>query len=239
MAEPLRQGRRLFTLWAVVGLLLFLAPAQGQSTIVKPPAKPPEKTVQLFGSIEFRGSLRALSKWTDIIDQSREQSELLAKCAAEQASCSSIARSWQQMLTQARELDSFEQLTWVNNFFNRWPYRLDMETYGVSDYWATPEEFMRYSGDCEDYSIVKYFALRQLNYPLEKLRIVVVRDTIRDIGHAVLAVYHEGDAYILDNMSGQVLSHKRYKHYSPYYSINENYRWAHGQLFRPAQTSQR
>ncbi len=235
MADPRRHVRRLIPLWAAAALL-FLLPAAGLTAESFSPVLAAQKKLSLFGSVEFPGSLRALKKWTGIIAKARAQTDKLATCDDQQASCKAIARSWQQMLGQARTLKGPEQLNWVNRFFNRWPYRLDMEIYGVSDYWATPEEFMRYSGDCEDYSIAKYFALRQLGYPLEQLRIVVLHDSIRNIGHAVLAVYREDDAYILDNMSNQVLSHRRYQHYSPYYSLNENNRWAHGQLPRSAQT---
>ena len=44
---------------------------------------------------------------------------------------------------------------------------------------------------------------------------------------AVTAVYLDGDAWILDNLSNAVLSHKRLSHYRPQFSVNEEYRWAH------------
>jgi predicted transglutaminase-like cysteine proteinase len=59
------------------------------------------------------------------------------------------------------------------------------------------------------------------------MRIVLLKDTIRNIAHAVLAVKLGDDTYILDNMSDLVLSHLKYMHYVPQYSVNEFYRWAH------------
>ena len=50
----------------------------------------------------------------------------------------------------------------VNRFVNGWAYRADADNYGRSDYWATPLEFFRRSGDCEDYVIAKYRSLRLL-----------------------------------------------------------------------------
>ena len=50
---------------------------------------------------------------------------------------------------------------------------------------------MRMSGDCEDYAIAKFFALRQLGFGAEQMRIVILWDEIRGIGHAVLAVYQK------------------------------------------------
>ena len=97
----------------------------------------------------------------------------------------------------------------------------------IGSYWAIPAEFLKKSGDCEDYAIVKYFTLKELGIPAENMRIVVVRDTLRNLAHAVLAVYLNGDAYILDNLSNTVLSHSRIRQYSPQYSVNESGRWAH------------
>ncbi len=234
MVGIFKHGRQRF--WGLaIAVLLLLWPGSGFSAKPGVTKVQAEQKLELFGSMEFRGSLRALTKWTDIIERAKQQTEKLASCDDQQASCAAIARSWQQMLNEAKTLEPRQQLDWVNLFFNRWPYRLDMEVYGVTEYWATPEEFMRYSGDCEDYSITKYFALRQLGFPSEGLRIVVIRDRIRNIGHAVLAAYLQNDAFILDNMSNLVLSHQRYLHYSPYYSVNEKFRWAHGQLASPAQ----
>ena len=120
-----------------------------------------------------------------------------------------------------------ETLKAVNAFFNQWPYRLDIEVYGRSDYWASPGEFLKLSGDCEDYSIAKYFALKQLGFETQNMRIVVIKDRIRNIGHAVLAVYMDETVYILDNLSDLVLPHSRYRHYIPQYSVNGENRWAH------------
>ncbi len=106
-------------------------------------------------------------------------------------------------------------------------YRHDAELYGRSEYWATPREFMARSGDCGDYAIAKYFALRALGFDPDALRIVVLRDRIRGIGHAVLAVYLADDIPILDSLSGLIVSHARYRHYDPQVSMNETTRWAH------------
>ena len=118
-------------------------------------------------------------------------------------------------------------LRYVNAFWNTWPYKEDIANWHKQDYWAIPAEFLKKSGDCEDYSIIKYFTLKELGIPPEKMRIVVVRDTVRNFAHAILAVYLNGDVYILDNLSNTVLSHTRLRQYMPQYSVNEFSRWAH------------
>jgi predicted transglutaminase-like cysteine proteinase len=181
----------------------------------------------LFGSHEFRSSLRALPQWTRVMAAAEVQVEAMTRCDPQQETCSAAALSWQKIIRQAGGLPPFEQLKAVNVFFNRWPYRLDIDVYGVSEYWATPQEFLRWSGDCEDYSITKYYALRQLGVPPDSMRVVMLIDSIRNIPHSVLAVKSGAESYVLDNLSDLVLPHQKYAHYLPQYSVNEHFRWAH------------
>jgi len=181
----------------------------------------------LFHSHEFRSSLRALPNWSRVMASAEGQVAAMSSCGGSGPACSSAALSWQKIITQTRPLDTFTQLKQVNTYFNRWPYRLDIDVYGASDYWATPREFLQLSGDCEDYSITKYYALRAVGFDANNLRIVLLKDTIRNISHAVLAAKLEDETYILDNLSDLVLPHGKYEHYVPQFSVNEFYRWAH------------
>lgn len=181
----------------------------------------------LFRSHEFRSTLKALPNWTRVLGQAEAQAEAFSSCDADITVCTAAALSWQRIIRQSAGLSAMEQIKSVNQYFNRWPYRLDIDVYGVSDYWATPEEFLKLSGDCEDYSITKYYALRKLGFAVDDMRIVLLRDNIRGVSHAILAVKLDDDSYVLDNMSDLVLSHLKYEHYVPQYSVNELYRWAH------------
>jgi predicted transglutaminase-like cysteine proteinase len=120
-----------------------------------------------------------------------------------------------------------DQLETVNRFLNDWRYKDDSKNYGRRDYWASPLEFFLRSGDCEDYAIVKYVTLRELGFAAEQLRLVVVQDVVRDLAHAVLAVYLGEQIYIMDNLNRAILPQEQVSQYVPYYSINENTRWAH------------
>ncbi len=183
----------------------------------------------LFNTIEVRSdSLKGLQQWTRVIGAMRTQGPAFNSCAADAANCTTSAlKKWRSVVTAASKLPYEERTKAVNRFFNGWPYRLDSEIYGVREYWATPKEFMTNSGDCEDYSIAKYYALRSLGYSKDELRIVALRDQIRGFGHAVLVVYVGSDILVLDNLSEIVVSHTRYKHYLPQVSMNETTRWAH------------
>ena len=183
----------------------------------------------LFGTTEFASSsLKGLPQWTRVLaEMAREQARFEA-CARDAAACTTpTLRNWHQIINSAAKLDRAGKIRAVNGFFNRWPYKEDHEIYGRSEYWAAPGEFMARSGDCEDYSIAKYFALRQLGFDKDELRVVILMDEIRGIGHAVLAIYQGDEIVILDSLSNLILPHDRYKHYRPQYSMNEAVRWAH------------
>src|SRR5690606_24630750 len=99
--------------------------------------------------------------------------------------------------------------------------------WGVEDYWATPLQFFRKNGDCEDYAIAKFMSLRALGWDNEALRIVVVNDMNLRVQHAVLVVFLEDGAYVLDNQSPSVMRQDRIRHYRPVYSVNETSWWVH------------
>jgi predicted transglutaminase-like cysteine proteinase len=183
----------------------------------------------LFGTTEFQArSLAALPKWQRVLSRIEEERPTYDACARSSAACPSRSvMAWQSMIESQKGRPPIDQLRAVNRFLNQWNYQTDDQTFGRRDYWATPLEFLQSSGDCEDYAIVKYVTLRRLGFAREQLRLVVVRDVERDLAHAVLAVYLDGQVYILDNLTSRVLPQEQVTQYVPYYSVNETTRWAH------------
>ena len=167
-----------------------------------------------------------VSQWNRVLDRLPKLSVALSACAADPVHCTAPwMETWLQARRVADGLERGEQLRAVNRFFNRWPYKSDREIYRASEYWAAPDQFMAYSGDCEDYAIAKFFALRELGFANRELRIAVVYDNLRRIGHAVLAVYTEGDIVILNNQTDTIASHARYDNFVPWYLVNETTLW--------------
>lgn len=195
--------------------------------------------VSLFGTVEFRTpSLTALPQWQEALRAIEAEHPIYEACARQADECpSQSVLAWQAMIRDQVGRPKIDQLVAVNRFLNTWTYRSDLDNYGRRDYWATPLEFFRNSGDCEDYAIAKYVTLRQLDFSPEELRLVVVRDLVREIAHAVLAVYVDRRIYILDNLTSAVLPHEQVRHYVPYYSTNESARWAHVTPLEPPTTA--
>ncbi|MGI9489571.1 MAG: transglutaminase-like cysteine peptidase [Geminicoccaceae bacterium] len=183
----------------------------------------------LFDTVEYRGSsLAALPQWQRVLGEIERETSLYRDCDDARNPCEPRALlAWQSMIKSQNGDEPVAQLRAVNRFVNRWQSRTDQDNYERADYWASPLTFLKRSGDCEDYAIMKYVSLRQLGFEVEQLRLVVVRDVLRDIAHAVLAVHVEEDVYILDNLFQAVLPQQMVSQYLPYYSVNEKARFSH------------
>jgi len=182
---------------------------------------------RLFGYKEHtKDGFQFFTMWIRV--QQQHPKDLVAEVACNQSrhlSCQ--LTEWQRYLDTLKTLESRKQISAVNDFVNEKKYVLDIDNYGLADYWATAKEFLFNNGDCEDFSILKYYSLRQLGFTPEALRIVIVQDTNLRIPHAVLAVRIDNDILILDNQVTQVVSHQTAVHYVPVFSINEKQWWMH------------
>jgi len=173
-----------------------------------------------YGTEEKRSTnLRAFTKWTKMFSKFERQ--------LKQDSSARVVREWQQNLSDVQGMSLKSMANRVNNLVNKKRYILDSKNWGQSDYWATPVEFLQRGGDCEDFAIMKYTALRSLGVPEERLRLAIVQDTHKNIPHAVLIVYTEQGAYLLDNQIKRMISAERGSRYRPIYSINRQAWWLH------------
>jgi predicted transglutaminase-like cysteine proteinase len=205
--------------WLVAPLLAVSAMLAGGVCHAAAPA--------LFGYQETRQVDIALFKqWLDALERHIQLDVPEADCAEIRFNACHL-REWYAFIDSIRAEPLATQLQRINDYANRKRYVLDLDNYGVPDYWAVAREFLYNGGDCEDYAITKLFSLRWLGIETERLRIVVLQDTNLRIPHAVLAVYADGDIFILDNQIRQVVKHRDIVHYVPVYSINEAHWWIH------------
>ncbi len=114
----------------------------------------------------------------------------------------------------------------VNTLANRIPSVSDQEHWGQGEYWATPAEFVASNGgDCEDYAIAKYAALRAAGVPAANLRLIYVKALTaqRIENHMVLAWYPSPGAepLILDNLEQRVRPASERQDLVPVYSFND------------------
>jgi predicted transglutaminase-like cysteine proteinase len=133
-------------------------------------------------------------------------------------------RAWGTLFKDSAHLAEQDKLDSVNRFFNRQIRFADnSRVWQQIDYWATPiESLIKGAGDCEDYAIAKYFSLRRLGIPSEKLRITYVKALKLNLAHMVLT-YHPSPAaapLVLDNLINQIRPASRRQDLLPVYAFN-------------------
>ncbi|WP_395016864.1 transglutaminase-like cysteine peptidase [Dongia sp.] len=140
------------------------------------------------------------------------------------------SKSWASLVAEVKGAgDAKAQVDKANALMNLKPYIEDQPNWGKSEFWATSYEFLRKSGDCEDYTITKYMLLKEAGIPVENMRIFSVRiRSLGGIGHAILVVYIGNKAWVLDNRTRSVLDASLVKlEFQPVMSLNENQWWYH------------
>jgi predicted transglutaminase-like cysteine proteinase len=165
---------------------------------------------------------RLSAKWSDVRREIASDADLLARCRADAAHCPSVgAERFLAIVAAARIRDGRARLGEVNRAINLAIRPMsDLAQYGVIDRWAAPlDSLARGAGDCEDYAIAKYAALRASGIGEEDLRLVVVRDVKLREDHAVLAVRLDGRWLVLDNRRLLMLEDSRLPNYVPLFTL--------------------
>ena len=195
------------------------------------PSQIPEAAVEEFpGAVPVTvPRLAANPKWRRIIDQ-QPQPRTSADCASDERCTNSLWIRWNDLVRQVSGLEGEERLQAVNEGINALiVYASDDEVYGVGDHWATLEESMsRGRGDCEDIAIAKMWLLNAAGVDLSSMRLVVLKDELRNLDHAVLSVVENGHQYVLDNAAWKVGRADWMRGYRPIYALSSNQSWIYG-----------
>lgn len=135
--------------------------------------------------------------------------------------------AWENLIHHSLDKSDNEKIKLVNDFFNRMTWVSDKELWNKKDYWATPiESLIRNAGDCEDFSIAKYFTLLAMDIPFERLRINYVKIADKE-NHMVLSYYPSLDSepLILDNVNKQLQKKRDRKDLVFMFSFNSENLW--------------
>lgn len=156
------------------------------------------------------------------------------------APAAALVTDWRALVVSLKGASDAEALRRVNEFFNRRVrFVEDAQVWGQADYWATPVEFIgKGAGDCEDYTIAKYFTLRELGVPQNKLRLIYVKARIGGPAssitqaHMVLGYYESPEAQpqVLDNLISEIRPAAQRTDLLPVFSFNAEGVYAGGQV---------
>lgn len=136
--------------------------------------------------------------------------------------------AWQDLIRDDQSVSDLEKLQKVNVFFNRVDFVSDLLLWKEKDYWATPVEFLiQNGGDCEDFSIAKYFTLKKMGVDEDKLNMTYVKALELNQAHMVVTYYDTPDAepLVLDNLNTKILLASKRADLMPVFSFNGSGLW--------------
>lgn len=135
---------------------------------------------------------------------------------------------WDMLMRSQRDTSDLEKLERVNEFFNALNFVSDIQHWGEEDYWATPIEFLGSdAGDCEDFTVAKYFTLKYLGVPIERMNLTYVKALRLNQAHMVLTYFATPDAdpLVLDNLIEEIRPASKRLDLLPVYSFNGDKLW--------------
>ena len=136
--------------------------------------------------------------------------------------------AWEDLVTSDNSQTDLEKLEKVNDFFNQMEFVDDINHWGEKDYWATPIEFLgTQGGDCEDFTIAKYFTLKAMGIEEEKLNLTYVKALNYNVHHMVLTYFSTpgSEPLVLDNIVTDINLASQRKDLLPIYSFNGTGLW--------------
>ncbi len=153
-----------------------------------------------FGMIAAHDGAMA-AKWRGLQPAIQLEARILELCRVDGSICPPAAARFLAIVEDARARDGRARIGAINRAINLAVRPVnDMVQYQVADVWTTPlTTFASGAGDCEDYAIAKYVALREAGLPARDLRIVILHNRTNNEDHAVAAARIDGEWLILDN----------------------------------------
>jgi predicted transglutaminase-like cysteine proteinase len=190
----------------------------GAAVLVKKSAEP----FGLFAANLYGGGL--LEKWLGVERKLDDERVQLALCDGDRDRCASpAALQFLAIVDVAKTREGRARLGEINRAINLAIRPMsDLAQFGEPDVWSSPlVTLFRGAGDCEDYAIAKFVALRLAGMSPDDLRIVVMRDTIRGEDHAVAAARLDGHWLTLDNRRMAMVEDADIRNYRPTFVIDQ------------------
>ncbi|XIA66133.1 transglutaminase-like cysteine peptidase [Bradyrhizobium sp. TZ2] len=169
------------------------------------------------------GGLR--DKWLGVQRRLDDEMVQLALCEGDREGCvSPAALKFLGIVDAAMLREGRARLGEVNRAINLAIRPMgDLAQHGRIDVWTSPlATLARGGGDCEDYAIAKFVALRRAGIAPDDIRIVVLHDTIHGEDHAVAAARLDGRWLTLDNRRMAMVEDSDVRNYRPTFVIDQH-----------------
>jgi predicted transglutaminase-like cysteine proteinase len=183
------------------------------------------KSAEPFGLFATRlsgGGL--LEKWNGVEHKLGDEMVQLALCDGDRDHCvSPAALQFLAIVDGARAREGRARFGEINRAINLAIRPMnDMAQYGHIDVWSSPlATFATGAGDCEDYAIAKFVALRMAGVLPEDIRIVVLRDLLHNEDHAAVVARLDGRWLTLDNRRMAMIEDIDIRNHRPLFVIDD------------------
>ena len=164
-------------------------------------------------------------KWRGVEAQIREDAKVMLQCRVAPERCPSpAARRFNMIVQESSGRNGRAKIEVVNRAINAAiKYTSDLAQHGVPDQWSAPLASLASGrGDCEDYAIAKYVALREAGVAVRDLRLLLVRDQSARQDHAVLAVRNGTSWLMLDNRHSALHESAEVPHFTPLFALDRD-----------------
>jgi predicted transglutaminase-like cysteine proteinase len=165
-----------------------------------------------------------LDKWNGVERKLEDEMVQLALCDGDRERCvSPAALQFLAIVDGARARDGRARFGEINRAINLAIKPMsDMAQYGQIDVWSSPlATFASGAGDCEDYAIAKFAALRMAGVSPEDIRIVVLRDLLHGEDHAAVLARLDGHWLMLDNRRMAMIEDIDVRNHRPLFVIDD------------------
>jgi predicted transglutaminase-like cysteine proteinase len=163
-------------------------------------------------------------KWSALKNKLDDEQVQLALCDGDREACvSDAALQFLAIVDTGRARDGRARFGEINRAINlSIRATSDLAVYGAMDVWNSPlATFAHGTGDCEDYAIAKFVALRQAGVPAQDLRIIIMRGIFHGDDHAVTAARLNGHWLMLDNRRMAMVEDAYVRNYRPLFVMDE------------------
>lgn len=165
-----------------------------------------------------------LAKWNGVENDIRAESDILVRCRVSTERCPTVAKDFLAIIAEGRAQTGRARIGIINRAINLAIRPMsDLEQWGVLDRWSAPlDTFTTRFGDCEDYAIAKYVALKEAGLTDDDVKLVIVRDLAVNEDHAVVAARLGGGWIVLDNRWLQLVEDNEVPRILPLFVLDQN-----------------
>jgi predicted transglutaminase-like cysteine proteinase len=154
--------------------------------------------------------------WQTVYEELGGDHALLGACVDSTSTECGPPRTLWEIITEARDQDGLALIGHINRTIN-----LSITPFEPSE-WLTAVDAINAEGDCKAYATAKYFALREVGIPADRVRLVIVHQRNHVEDHMVVAVYQDGRWLILDNLTLALVQDVDETEYAPLFILDDH-----------------